>query len=78
MSAMRLKLSLLHIPGHVLRVIRQKHAKNRWQRKSAITYACAPAVILTPGLTIGRQGGETGRGQQGGGNRKEDSQGEGQ
>ena len=42
---MRLKSSLLYDPGHVLRVIRQKHAKNRWQRKSAITRACAPAGI---------------------------------
>ena len=44
---MRLKLSLLHVPGHVLRVFRQKHAKNRWQRKSAITRACAAAVMKT-------------------------------
>ena len=43
---MRLKLSLLHVLGHVLRVFRQKHAKNRWQRKSAITRACAAADKL--------------------------------
>ena len=40
---MRLKLNLLWFPGDVLRVIREKYAKNRWQRKSAITYACAAA-----------------------------------
>ena len=40
---MHLKVSLLCFPGYVLRVIGQKHAKNRWQRKSAITRACAAA-----------------------------------